>query len=253
VLICQESAPQPELIATQDNLSDRSKSDAFTKIFAILQSTWLIVQCMARFSAGLPITELELATMAYVLCAVMMYGFWWDKPFGAEHVIVVQCSEDDYRGGLWARRSEFSWGQLSDTITVRVDHPVGDRQTPARQTMLYVVATVFSAIHLAAWNWDFPSSATKLLWRVFSVGAVAAGPISLSITPIIDRLLCNWPKLSFMNEVVGKPLVLLLILVLFFYFVCRVGLIVLIFYLFSGMPAGVYERVDWTNYFPHFS
>jgi hypothetical protein len=42
-------------------------------------------------------------------------------------------------------------------------------------------------------------------------------------------------------------------LVLFLYSVCRIGLIVLIFYSFKAMPAGVYESVDWTAYFPHFS
>lgn len=71
--ICQKSAAP---LVTEESLSDRSKSDAFTKTFAILQSTWLIVQSIARASAGLPITELELVTMAYVLCAVIMNAFW---------------------------------------------------------------------------------------------------------------------------------------------------------------------------------
>jgi hypothetical protein len=71
--ICQKSAAP---LVTEESQSDRSKSDAFTKTFAILQSTWLIVQSIARASAGLPITELELVTMAYVLCAVIMNAFW---------------------------------------------------------------------------------------------------------------------------------------------------------------------------------
>ena len=32
----------------QEDIRDRSKSDVFTKLFAIGQSTWLIVQCIAR-------------------------------------------------------------------------------------------------------------------------------------------------------------------------------------------------------------
>ena len=38
---------------TQQEIKDRSKSDAFTKLFAIGQSTWLIVQCIARAAQGL--------------------------------------------------------------------------------------------------------------------------------------------------------------------------------------------------------
>lgn len=38
---------------TQEDIKDRSKSDAFTKLFAIGQSTWLIIQCIARAAQGL--------------------------------------------------------------------------------------------------------------------------------------------------------------------------------------------------------
>jgi hypothetical protein len=35
------------------------------------------------------------------------------------------------------------------------------------------------------------------------------------------------------------------------YVVARLGLIVLIFYCFCSMPAGVYETVHWTDFLPH--
>ena len=38
---------------TREDIKDRSKSDTFTKLFAIGQSTWLIVQCIARAAQGL--------------------------------------------------------------------------------------------------------------------------------------------------------------------------------------------------------
>ena len=36
-----------------EDIQDRSKADAFTKFFAIAQSCWLIVQCIARAHQGL--------------------------------------------------------------------------------------------------------------------------------------------------------------------------------------------------------
>jgi hypothetical protein len=82
-------------VVTKESLHDRSKADVFTKIFAIVQCTWLVIQSITRASIGLPITQLELVTMAYVVCAVVMYGFWWYKPFGVEHVTTVPGFKGD--------------------------------------------------------------------------------------------------------------------------------------------------------------
>ena len=61
------------------------------KPFACAQSGWLVAQSIARASVGLPITELELATMAFVVCSLIMYILWWHKPFDVEHKTVITC------------------------------------------------------------------------------------------------------------------------------------------------------------------
>lgn len=38
---------------TRKDIKDRSKADVFTKLFAIVQSSWLIVQSIARAVQGL--------------------------------------------------------------------------------------------------------------------------------------------------------------------------------------------------------
>ena len=38
---------------TQENIKDRSKADVFTKLFAIAQSSWLIISCITRAAQGL--------------------------------------------------------------------------------------------------------------------------------------------------------------------------------------------------------
>jgi hypothetical protein len=40
-------------------------------------------------ASGLSITQLELATMAFVACALIMYIFWWHKPFDVERSQVL--------------------------------------------------------------------------------------------------------------------------------------------------------------------
>ncbi|RLL96200.1 hypothetical protein CFD26_101502 [Aspergillus turcosus] len=78
-------------ITTVDDIQDRSKSDAFTKFFALLQCAWLVIQSIARACAGLPITELELTTLAFIFCAFVMYWFWWDKPFDIQTPTILLC------------------------------------------------------------------------------------------------------------------------------------------------------------------
>lgn len=243
VRICKTLPPCPNQIVTEESLNDRSKSDGFTKAFAILQSTWLVVQSIARVFAGLPITELELATMAYVLCAVIMYGFWWSKPFGAEDVIIVP------RPARYRFFWEPHWSRIKQVTDIRLGEFVfvGDTRKPAKpedifyfqQAVFYGVATAFAAVHLAAWNWEFPTEPTRIMWRVFGIAATAAGPCSMAIFYSYSQ----WMKVGFLG---------LTVIVCVVYVVSRLGLIVLIFYSFSTMPAAVYETVEWTTYFPYF-
>lgn len=43
----------------------------------------------------LAITQLELATMGFVGCALLMYILWWDKPFDVEHSVIINCPAKD--------------------------------------------------------------------------------------------------------------------------------------------------------------
>jgi hypothetical protein len=61
-------------------INDRSKGDAISKGVVILQTGWFVTQCIARGVQGLPITELELATVAFAALNFVIYLLWWDKP-----------------------------------------------------------------------------------------------------------------------------------------------------------------------------
>lgn len=36
------------------------------------------------------------------------------------------------------------------------------------------LGAAISALHIAAWNWDFPTTTERILWRISSLGATAA-------------------------------------------------------------------------------
>ena len=70
-------------------IEDRSKGDALSKIIAILQTTWFIVQCIARGQQGLAVTELELVTLALASLNAATFAIWWDKPLGVQDPVKI--------------------------------------------------------------------------------------------------------------------------------------------------------------------
>ncbi|KAF7971483.1 hypothetical protein HWV62_21006 [Athelia sp. TMB] len=61
---------------TIEALADRSKGDVLSKGIAILQTIWFVVQCIARLAEHLPVTNLEVMTLAYTVITVAMYIAW---------------------------------------------------------------------------------------------------------------------------------------------------------------------------------
>lgn len=73
-----EPALLPDL--SKAEIIDKSKADGFGKTIVCLQASWFIMQTCSRFTAQLPISLLELSTMAHAICALLIYFLWWNKP-----------------------------------------------------------------------------------------------------------------------------------------------------------------------------
>ncbi|KAF5324123.1 hypothetical protein D9619_011281 [Psilocybe cf. subviscida] len=69
-------------ISTRD-LDDRSKGDAISKFIALVQTGWFILHCLVRLGQHLPLSELEVVTLASAVMNACIYLAWWDKPQGA--------------------------------------------------------------------------------------------------------------------------------------------------------------------------
>jgi hypothetical protein len=106
------------------------------------------------------------------------------------------------------------------------------------------VGTVISGLHIAAWSWDFPSYTILILWRVFSVAATCSLLVLYLVISLLLVIDAVYEDVTFY----GTNLFIWVI-----YIISRLGLIFLVFYCFSSMPAAVYETVDWNIIFPHFS
>jgi hypothetical protein len=70
-------------------IEDKSKGDFISKSVIILQTSWFVLQCIARGAQGLSITELELATIAFAGLNFVIYLLWWDKPLNVQYGVRV--------------------------------------------------------------------------------------------------------------------------------------------------------------------
>jgi len=68
----------PEI--TEKEIQDKSKGDGLSKGLAIVQTGWFVLQCIARGVERLPVTELEIVTLAFALLNFATYVLWWNKP-----------------------------------------------------------------------------------------------------------------------------------------------------------------------------
>jgi hypothetical protein len=60
----------------KEEIQDKSKGDIISKGIVVLQTGWFVMQCIARRTQGLPITELELVTIAYAALNFVIYWMW---------------------------------------------------------------------------------------------------------------------------------------------------------------------------------
>ena len=91
VIRLAECAQLPDI--SESSIKDRSKADHLAKALVCVQAGWMIVQCVTRVASRLPVTFLEINTLAHVLCAFLTYVFWWHKPLDIRDPTVIHGEE----------------------------------------------------------------------------------------------------------------------------------------------------------------
>ncbi|KAJ5927591.1 hypothetical protein N7516_009364 [Penicillium verrucosum] len=167
------------------DIADRAKADPFAKGFAILQSTWFLCNVIARWVSALPVSPIEVSTVAYVVCGILTYAAYWHKPknMGTSIKIylrytratlpaeILRLTESNPKGWVHLRARIKNEGWLS-LIWKTIKRPyistnraasmiTGDEEynthlaAVLRKRVLFIfmvtfVASLFCAIHIAA-------------------------------------------------------------------------------------------------------
>jgi len=85
---------------SKEKVADKSKRDDLFRIIAILQSLWFGTQCIARWTQRLPLAELEVLTLAYLIPNALLSCFWWNKPFSINRPSITTGKEGRARGRI---------------------------------------------------------------------------------------------------------------------------------------------------------
>lgn len=211
--------PWPD--SSDDEIKGRSKADWLTKGIAMIQILYFVTSLIGRWAQGLAVTTLELFTLAIVVCAMIMFVAWWHKPFDVQIPIVISSET-----------------RISEDCIIRVGlgDADGDRETWWFWVAIIITCVAFGALHIAAWNFYFPSPIEKLLWRISSIlctGLVFC-LIFLVLQPIAKR---RWLDIPF------SAMSCLYILV-------RTYMFVEMFASLRAVPESVYQTPQWSQYFP---
>lgn len=98
-----------------DDIKDKSKSDGLAKALVILQASWMLIQTISRKIVHLPVSLLEVNTVAHVFCAFVIYVLWWKKPREVREPTVLQGEWADQLAAFMYMSSRTS-GQAGDSI-----------------------------------------------------------------------------------------------------------------------------------------
>ncbi|KAG2111835.1 hypothetical protein DEU56DRAFT_896527 [Suillus clintonianus] len=260
-------------LISEAEINDRSKGDGLSKAIALLQLAWFVVQLVARYGQNLPITLLEIDTLAVAALTCVAYGLWWKKPkdVGCPYIIhwKARISPSDltydeadvgfFQAG-WARSSIYIVYPFGSLIGVNVSmfdpaprsHQVVSLGGYGKYHDMIVLligcfsGMVFGGIHCLGWNYLFQRHAEHILWRTASLGIVCA-PVPLFLAIRYAMWMGNMGDFGMASEI------LVLLISPFIYIVARITLIVLMMLSLRSLPLGVYDTVAWTTFIPHFN
>lgn len=274
----------PEL--TTEQIYNESKTDYFTQALAAFQFSWFLLSVLLRLARKLPITELEIGTVANVLLSFVINFLWWKKPLdsrktvnvGLDHPILQPSS--DFRNMFWNGTRTLAAGMEKDShlLILRSQKlsfmgffsdychaidlaanpavwknqkikPYHPRVSKKQGTAMYaIIFLLFEVFGIAHLIGVFQSFPTQVEHTIWT--AATGALIGL---PFLTC--CAW-WLRHFNIDAGQRWQLNLIETIFTicfagFILARLTLVVQALVCLRSQPAGAYTAVQWLNYIIH--
>ena len=246
---------------TEAEIKDKGKSDWLAKSLVLLQTSWFVMQCIARAVKHLPVTHLEIVTLAYAAMNFLIYVFWWNKPLNVDRPVRVFRKSDveepisEARGSADVGFLDFIVGNQDKGVNFshedRVPRFWADNSNGNVLSANFIVVGVgvcFGAIHCIAWHFSFPTHTELLIWRISCV-AITAVPIYMPLMWTLAGYLSNTRYIII--DVIGAISAFSVFLAGILYILARVFTLALAFTSLRDLPLGAFNTVHWTTSIPH--
>lgn len=298
-LIVNEHIDYP--VTNVDEIWDKSKQDRFARLVTTFQVSYTIVHAIGRAAQHLAITILELNTLGIVVCSLMTAFAWLHKPADVRTPIHITTSANigvitrnrrwkttpldfvDENGPGWAMNVQ----PFMRMPVIPSERPIqripNDRFSMdphgAQEYCLCFATLLFTSIHVAGWNFSFPTDVEKILWRVSSLillGVTAAFWILETAASWIRLQRWKWlylwlakpgalpefkrtrdeklQRAATARAPVQLPLAWefwTISVVAFLYGLARIYTIVESFLELRYVDKTAFDKVQWANYIPH--
>lgn len=167
---------------TVEEIHDKSKGNIFVKTVTVTQVVWVSLQLIIRYTRGLDITHLELSVAASSVCATITYIILIQKPQGVQVPFrPMECKPGSIKSSLHSEMPLYldfwlipvSKGAAYNNIN-RSRIPNDFFGSDIYHVFVYLLgiaagAVIFGGIHVAGWNFEFPTPTEQQLWRTFSL------------------------------------------------------------------------------------
>ena len=176
----------------------------------------MALQIIARASRRLAISQLEISVLAFTLCAILIYGLNWERPKGVQVPYTLLRYEGDIpapvlqhlRSGMHESalenyfvivggiavsdaRSETPGAPLLNHVSYFTTTPRPDPDNVATFYDIFgllIGSIIFGAIHITAWNFAFPTSTERMIWRVTSIYCTSSGILVMILGTCASKL-----------------------------------------------------------------
>ena len=277
---------------------DKNKADGFARALTLTQIAWFFIQSVGRCIQHLALSTFELSTLAFIFCTMNTFFFWRHKPLDVETPIVLVCptkleevlikagdqsrtqfsrtpldfvkppiSRTSLLAPFWfGIRAVFDWRKRHNSIPIK---EFGNTQTtPPRgikiADMIFgnIFTVAYLGIHLAGWNFVFPSVTEQILWRISGLILLGVTVLYLLATAFGTVMASRLAKAFFDNDEVTTLLglvnlqprwaaILIHLPVIAAYSFARCYIIIEGFVNLRALPITAFDSVNWANYMPH--
>ncbi|KLO14051.1 hypothetical protein SCHPADRAFT_967020 [Schizopora paradoxa] len=263
----------PDLPIT--SIADRSKSNSLGKALLVVQVAWFCLNCASRLAERIPLSLLEVSTLAHGLFTLSSCAMWWSKPLTIDEPTWISLG-DNRAKELLALLQILSNDDDEEQMTIPYGRhayttsdlvPKLDEFFDAKgfatfssyalyRCTDYAVTTciplIYGFLHLLALRAQFPTSNERDLWRIAAVVIMSSGAFQAMVEVIKDIYFPGLGVSGSLEQAMDRSKNIVYYRILpFFYLLASGYLLVESIRQLWYLPHDAYVVASWSSYIPH--